>query len=77
MGQEHTPTGPKRQGPFNSFLRYSSFGLQLLGGIGLAGWAGHRLDVYLKFSFPVFLLSFTLIILTGMLYQMNKQFNQD
>ena len=77
MEQGQPPTGPKGQGAFNSFLKYSSFGLQLLGGIGLAGWAGHGLDVYLKFTFPIFLLSFTLIVLTGMLYQMNKQFNQD
>jgi hypothetical protein len=77
MDQEHTPTGPKGQGPYNSFLKYSSFGLQLLGGIGLAGWLGYRLDLYLELKFPVFLLSFVLIIFAGMLYQMNKQFNKE
>jgi len=77
MEPEHTPTGPKEPGPTNSFLKYSSFGLQLLGGIGLAGWIGHKLDIYLALSFPVFLLSFVLIVFSGMLYQMYKQLNQE
>lgn len=77
MEQEHTPTEPKGQGPSNSFLKYGSFGLQLLGGIGLAAWAGHRLDLYLALTFPLFLLSFSLIVFSGMLYQMYRQLNQD
>jgi hypothetical protein len=77
MEQERTPTGPKEQEPTNSFLKYSSFGLQLLGGIGLSGWAGYRLDLYLELNFPVFLLSFTLIAFAGMMYQMYRQINQE
>ncbi len=77
MGQERTPTGPKAPGPSNSFLKYSSFGIQLLGGIGLAGWAGYRLDLYLELKFPVFLLSFALLVFAGMTYQMYKQINQE
>ncbi len=75
MEQEHTPTGPK--GPSNSFLKYSGFGIQLLGGIGLAGWLGYRLDLYLNLNFPVFLLSFVLLVFSGMLYQMYKQLNRE
>lgn len=77
MEQERTPTGPKGPGPYNSFLKYSSFGIQLLGGIGLAGWLGYRLDLYLSLRFPVFLLSFALLTFAGMLYQMYKQLNEE
>jgi hypothetical protein len=77
MGQDHTPTGPKGQGPSNSYLKYGSFGLQLLGGIGLAAWLGYRLDLFLALKFPVFMLALALLVLAGMLYQMYKQLNQD
>jgi hypothetical protein len=74
MEQEHTPTGQK---PSNSYLRYSNFALQLFAGIGLAGWAGYRLDLYLALNFPVFLLSFVLLVFAGMLYQMYKKINKE
>ena len=77
MEKERTRTGPKESGPANSFLRYSSFGLQLFGGIGFAGWAGYRLDLYLELKFPVFLLSLSLIVFATMLYQMYKQLNRE
>ena len=77
MEQERTPTGPKAQGPSNPFLKYGSFGLQLLGGIGLAGWAGYRIDRYLGLKFPVFLLSLVLITFSGMLYQAYRNLNKE
>ncbi|NOT75462.1 MAG: AtpZ/AtpI family protein [Cyclobacteriaceae bacterium] len=74
MEQPHTPTDPK---PSNSFLRYGNFALQLFGGMALAGWLGYKLDQYLGFGFPVFLLSFVLIVFTGMLYTMYKKLKND
>ena len=74
MEQERTPTGRK---PFNSYLRYGNFALQLFAGIGLAGWAGYRLDLYLNLEFPIFLLSFVLLVFAGMLYQMYKKINKE
>lgn len=75
MEQEHIPSGPKR--PSSSYLRFSGFAFQLLGGIGVGAWAGHRLDLFLNLSFPVFMLLFILLILSGMLYQMYKKLNQN
>ena len=69
MEQERTPTGPK---PTDSYLKYSSFALQLFGGIGLAAWLGYRLDQYLGLKFPAFLLGFVFISFGGMMYQMYK-----
>ncbi len=70
-----TPSDPKQ--PSNSYLRYSGFAFQLLAGIGFGGWIGHRLDLYLNLQFPVFLLLFVLLVLTGMLYVIYKNLNQD
>ncbi len=70
-----TPTGQKP--PSNSFLKYSGFASQLLGGIGIAGWLGYRLDERLAWGFPVFMLLFMLMVLAGMLYQMSRKLNEE
>ena len=76
MDQDRTPTGPKEPRPSNAYLAYGGFALQLLGAMGLAGWVGHRLDVYFALGFPVFLLSFVLAVFAGMLYQANRRLNK-
>lgn len=70
-----TPSDPKP--PYNSFLKYSGFAFQLLGGIALAGWLGHQLDQYWHLGFPAFMLLFVLMTFSGMLYQMYRQLNKD
>ncbi|MBL7852528.1 MAG: AtpZ/AtpI family protein [Cyclobacteriaceae bacterium] len=70
-----TPTGQKPR--YSSFLKYSGFAFQLLGGIGVAGWLGYRLDEYLSLGFPAFMLLFIVMTLSGMLYQMNRKLRED
>ncbi len=74
MEQERTPTGRK---PSDTYIRYSSFAAQLLGGIGIAGYAGYRLDRYLQLKFPAFLLTFVLVTFIGILYQTSKNLNKE
>ncbi len=61
----------------NSYLRYSSLGIQLLGAIGLSGWLGYRLDRYLAIRFPAFMLLFGFLAFGGMLYQIYRTINRD
>ena len=75
MEQPPTPSGQKP--PSKSYLRFGGFAFQLLGGLGIAGWLGHQLDLYFAFKFPIFLLLFMLLVLSGMLYQINKKLNED
>ena len=49
----------------------------MLGGIGVAGWLGYRLDEYLSLGFPAFMLLFIVMTLSGMLYQMNRKLKED
>ncbi|MBS1542963.1 MAG: AtpZ/AtpI family protein [Bacteroidetes bacterium] len=77
MEQEHKPSEPRKPRPFDSLLKYSNFALQLFGGVGLAAWLGHKLDLYLSLKFPVFLLIFGLSVFAGMLYQVYKTFDTD
>jgi hypothetical protein len=58
-------------------LRFGGFAFQLLGGIGLSGWLGHKLDQYLQLKFPVFLLLFAILVFAGMLYQMSRKLNEE
>ncbi|CAN5195042.1 hypothetical protein BH09BAC3_BH09BAC3_02360 [soil metagenome] len=74
MEPPHTPTDPKQS---SSFLKYGNFALQLFVGMGIAGWLGYKLDKFLGIKFPVFLLTFILLVFGGMLYQMYKNLKKD
>ncbi|MBS1680884.1 MAG: AtpZ/AtpI family protein [Bacteroidetes bacterium] len=60
----------------NNFLKYSTLGLQFLLTIGLCAWLGLKLDRYFEFTFPVFLLSFTLLSFGGMMYKLYRSLNE-
>ena len=73
---EPEASGPKKPKPSNDFLKYSSLGLQLLAGIGLAAWLGHWLDNYSEIKFPAFLLTLVFLTFGGMMYQLYKSLNK-
>jgi F0F1-type ATP synthase assembly protein I len=70
------PTGPKKPKPSSPYLEYSSLGLQLLGAIGIAAWAGYKLDHTLGFKFPFFLLFFVLATFGGMMFLVYRSLRQ-
>jgi len=62
--------------PVNAYMKYSGLAFQLLVSIGVFGWLGYKLDQYLDFEFPIFMLLFGLLAFGGMLYQVYKSLNQ-
>jgi len=60
----------------NNFLKYSNLGLQLLLVIGVSSWIGLKIDKYLGFKFPVFLLTLMLVSLAGMMYKLYRSLNE-
>lgn len=70
--EQPKPSSQKEQKPYNSFLKYSGLGLQMVLTIGVAGWLGYLLDKKLSFQFPVFLLTFVVMALVGSLYLLIK-----
>ena len=74
MAQE--ASGQKSQKPSNSFIKYSSLGLQLVVAIGAAAWLGHWLDGKLNLEFPAFLISFVFIMFGGMIYQLYRSLDK-
>ena len=69
MGLED-PSDPKKLKPYNSYLKYSSLAMQLVVTIGLAAWAGHKLDLYFELKFPAFLLTLTFAAFGGSMYKL-------
>jgi hypothetical protein len=67
---------PNKPNP-SSYLKYAHLALQLLLVMGVAGWLGYRIDQYLHFSFPAFMLLFGFAAFGGMLYQVYRSLNQD
>lgn len=56
----------------NAYLKWSGLAFQLLGGIGLFGWLGYKLDNHLELKFPVFMLLFGFLVFGGIMYQVYK-----
>lgn len=56
----------------NAYLKWSGLAFQLLGGIGLFGWLGYKLDQYLALQFPVFMLVFGFLAFGAIMYQVYK-----
>lgn len=71
------PSPNKKLKTYNSYLKYSSLGLQLFAAIGVFGWLGHKLDQYLSLKFPAFMLFFGLVAFGGMMYQVYRSINRD
>ena len=71
------PSPNKKLKTSNSYLKYSSLGLQLLAAIGIFGWLGYELDQFLKIKFPVFTLLFGFAAFGGMMYQVYRSINRD
>lgn len=67
----------EKKKPANTILKYSSLGMQMLVSIGVGAWLGMKLDQYLGFKFPVFLLTSVFLIFGGMMYHLYKSLNKD
>ncbi|HYF68061.1 MAG TPA: AtpZ/AtpI family protein [Ohtaekwangia sp.] len=71
------PSPRKKLKPYNNYLKYSSLAFQLLAAIAIFGWLGYKLDVYLGYKFPVFMLVFGFIAFAGMMYQLYRSIKRD
>lgn len=77
MEQSPDPSPRKRKpSHYNSYLRYSGLAIQLLAAIVVTGWLGYKLDQWLGFEFPLFMLLLGLVGFGGSLYQVYRSFNR-
>lgn len=71
------PSRKTKPRPSNTYLRYSGLAFQLLATIGIMGWLGYKLDQYLEFKFPAFMLLFGLMAFGGVMYQIYRSINRE
>ena len=72
MGSKEKPSSQKEPKSYNTFLKYTSLGLQMVITLAIAGALGFWIDTSLKFEFPVFLLTFIMGALGGIIYLLIK-----
>jgi F0F1-type ATP synthase assembly protein I len=76
MAKDQGPSDQKKPKQFNTYLKYSGLAVQLVVTIGVAGWLGYRLDKYLALKYPIFIVVFTLIAFTGVMYLLFRSLNK-
>ena len=61
--------------PLNSWVKYSSMGIQMGATILILTYAGIKLDAYFKLKFPLFTLALALLSVTAVLWYFIKDSN--
>jgi F0F1-type ATP synthase assembly protein I len=78
MAESPEPSQPsKKPNQYNSYLKYSALGIQLLAALGICGWIGHKIDQWLQLKFPIFMLALGFLGFGGSLYQVYRSINKD
>jgi F0F1-type ATP synthase assembly protein I len=67
----------KKLKQYNSYLKYSGLGIQLLITLGISGWLGYLLDGYLNIKLPVFMLLFGFTAFGVTLYRIYRTISKD
>lgn len=76
MEPSQDPSQPRKLNQVNGYLKYSSLAIQLLVVIGLFGWIGYKIDGWLNFKFPLFMLLLGFASFGGMMYQVYRSINR-
>ncbi len=59
-----------------NMMRYAGLATQWMVMMGLGTWAGFKLDKYLNWGVPLFIILFPLVSLVVSLYQIIKEFSK-
>jgi hypothetical protein len=71
----HLPPN-KKPSRYNSYLRYSGLGLQLLLTLAVCGWLGYKADQYVGNKYPIFMLLLGFIGFAGIMVQIYRSINR-
>ena len=64
---------PKQNNASNDVMRYAGLGAQILVSIGLAVFAGLKIDQWLNFRFPLLVWLLPLLVVSLMIYKLIKE----
>jgi F0F1-type ATP synthase assembly protein I len=76
MAESPDPSTNKKLNQYNSYLKYSGLAIQLLAAIGLSGWIGYKIDQWLEFRYPIFMLTLGFLGFGGIMYQVYRSINR-
>ncbi len=76
MAREQDPSDPKKPSQSDTYLKYSGLAIQLVATIGVSGWLGYLLDLYLNLKFPLFLVLFVTGAFAGVMFKLYRSLNQ-
>jgi hypothetical protein len=57
----------------NDLLKYAGLGSQILVSLGIAVFAGYKLDKWIKISLPLLVWLLPLVVLCGIIYKLIKE----
>jgi hypothetical protein len=63
----------QRSTPTNDLMRYAGLGSQILVSLGIAVFAGYKIDRWLKMPLPLLVWLLPLIVLIGIIYKLIKE----
>lgn len=63
---------PPKKPDNNLLFRYAGLAFQMMATLGVAVFAGYKLDQWMEMSFPLFLIIFSLLALALLLWQIIK-----
>lgn len=63
----------QRSAATNDLMRYAGLGSQILVSLGIAVFAGYKLDAWLKTPFPLLVWLLPLVVLVAMMYNLIKE----
>jgi len=63
----------KKSTPTSDLMRYAGLGSQILVSLGLAVFAGYKVDKWLKLPLPLLVWLLPLIVLIAMIYKLIKE----
>jgi F0F1-type ATP synthase assembly protein I len=66
----------KKPSQSSSYLKYSGLAVQLLATIFVCGWVGHKLDQWLNYKYPIFMITLGFLGFGGIMYQVYKTINR-
>ena len=63
----------QRSTPTSDLMRYAGLGSQILVSLGIAVFAGYKIDKWLKIPLPLLVWLLPLIVLIGIIYKLIKE----
>lgn len=67
----------KKSNSTSDLMRYAGLATQIIVSLGIAMFAGYKLDGWIKIKIPIFIWLLPLVVLSAMIYKLIKDTSKD